>query len=109
VCPVPSFSAAPACVAPSPLPRFPFEVCYNYTRRRLKTMESPLLLPSRQVYASNNPYGFIHRKDAFKTLTVLEQPVLPVELNATLEPATDFRQGVEAPATQASLPERASE
>jgi hypothetical protein len=30
-----------------------------------------------------------------KTLTVLEQPVLPVELNATLEPAADFRHGVD--------------
>jgi hypothetical protein len=38
---------------------------------------------------------FIHGEDALKTLTVLEQPVLPVELNATLEPGADFRQGVD--------------
>jgi hypothetical protein len=37
----------------------------------------------------------IHGEDALKTLTVLEQPVLPVELKATLELAADFRQGVD--------------
>ena len=85
MCPVPSFSAAPACVAPSPLlPRFPFEVCYNYTRRRLKTMKSSLCYchPGKFI-ASNNPYGFIHREDAMKTLAMFERPVLPVELNAS--------------------------
>ena len=35
-------------------------------------------------------------------LTVLQQPVLPVELNATLEPAADFAKAPTAPATQAA-------
>jgi hypothetical protein len=44
-----------------------------------------------------------------KVLTVLEQPALPVELNATLEPAADFAKASAAPATQASLRQGASE
>ncbi len=35
-------------------------------------------------------------------LTMLWQPVLPVELNATLEPAADFAKAPAAPATQAA-------
>lgn len=35
-------------------------------------------------------------------LTVLQQPVLPVELNATLEPAADFAKAPTAPATRAA-------
>ncbi len=35
-------------------------------------------------------------------LTVLWQPVLPVELNAPLEPAADFAKAQTAPATQAA-------
>jgi hypothetical protein len=38
-----------------------------------------------------------------KTLTVLEQPVLPVEAKATLELAADFAKASTAPATQAGL------
>lgn len=48
-------------------------------------------------------------EDALKVLTVLEQPALPVELNATLEPAADFAKASAAPATQASLRQGASE
>ena len=35
-------------------------------------------------------------------LTVLQQPVLPVELNATLEPAADFAKAPTTPATRAA-------
>ena len=47
-------------------------------------------------------HTFIHGEDALKVLTVLEQPALSVELNATLELAADFAKASKAPATQAA-------
>ena len=41
-------------------------------------------------------------EDALKALTMLEQLALPVELNATLEPAADFAKAPTAPATRAA-------
>src|SRR6266567_3708691 len=39
---------------------------------------------------------------AMNTLTIIEQPALPVELTATLELAADFANASKAPATQAA-------
>jgi hypothetical protein len=80
---------------------YPFEVCCNYTLRRLKAIGSAPLLPSWWICASNNPQRSFHGEDALKALTVLDQPALPVELNATLELAAAFEGASIAPATQA--------
>jgi hypothetical protein len=54
---------------------------------------------SGEFMLANNSQRSFHGEDALKALTMLEQLALPVELNATLEPAADFAKASTAPAT----------